>query len=78
MNSRGCMTHTTVSVGSAGWYSEPPVAALSAVRSTTLVVVVPAGTSRGFQSVLRKPAVACAEEATVLICLFADARRLVD
>ena len=60
MNSRGCITHTTVSVGVAGRYSEPPVAAWSAVRSTTLVVTVPAGTSRGFQSVFRKPAVAWA------------------
>ncbi len=50
------MMHTTVS----GWpdaYSEPLVAAPSSVRSTTLRVVAPAGKSRGFQSVFRKPAV---------------------
>src|SRR5439155_4376123 len=76
MNSRGCITHTTVSLGVAGSYSEPPVAALSAVRSTTFVVIVPAGTLRGFQSVLRKPAVACPEDPGELICRHAGTRRL--
>ena len=67
MNSRGCMTQTTVSGrGPAGWYSDPEVAAPSAVRSTTLRVEAPAGRSRGFQSVLRKPAVIWLEGAAVV------------
>lgn len=57
MNSLGCITQTTVSVVVAGSYKEPPVAAPSAVRNTTLVVVVVDGTFRGFQSVFKNPAV---------------------
>src|SRR5438128_12266889 len=64
MNSRGCMTQTTVS-GLPRQYRLPVNAALSAVRSTTLRVTVPSGTSRGLQSVLRKPAVTAAE----LVCV---------
>src|SRR5438105_11802394 len=56
MNSRGCMTQTTVS-GLPRPYRLPVTAAVSAVRSTTFRVTVPSGTSRGLQSVLRKPAV---------------------
>ena len=74
MNSRGCMMHTTVSDFLAGTYSVPVVAAPSCVRNTTFRVVVPGGTSRGLQSVPRKPAVGdwsargarCAETALVM------------
>jgi hypothetical protein len=52
------MMHTTVLHRlPAGWYREPEVEAPSAQRRTTLRVEVPAGKSRGFQSVFRNPAV---------------------
>src|SRR5437764_13000397 len=66
MNSRGCMTQTTVS-GLPRPYRLPVTAALSAVRNATLRVTVPSGTSRGLQSVFRKPAVTAAGPVCALI-----------